>query len=106
MDITFQLFETRGVQENIDSLEFYDRILLHCPCYTPEDYISHFPEASESDAVKTCDFMSTFILELFGFIIKNLSVIKYRENDSGTVLINLSNLFWPMICNSSESIIK
>jgi hypothetical protein len=36
-------------------------------------------------------------------VIKNLSQIKYREGDSGSILINLGNLFWPMVCNSSDN---
>jgi len=80
--------------------------MLQCSCYTPEEYLKRFPEASESDAVKFCEFMSNFLFDLFDFCIKNLNQIKYRENESGSILINLSNLFWPMICNSSDSIVK
>lgn len=80
--------------------------MLHCPCYTPEEFLKYFPSAEQSEAINICEFISTFMLELFGFIIKNLSVIKYRENDSGSILINLSNLFWPMICNSSNDMLK
>lgn len=37
-------------------------------------------------------------------VIKNLHLIKYKESDNNTILINLTNIFWPIVCNSFSKI--
>lgn len=103
MEITYQLFEVQGITENIDSLEFYCKIFMSIPAYSPEDYAKRFPDAQNGEL---CEFMSDFLYQILRLVIKNFNLIKYKDIDSNAILINLSNIFWPMVCNSSPQIIK
>ncbi|CAK85751.1 unnamed protein product (macronuclear) [Paramecium tetraurelia] len=97
MDLTYKLFEVQGVSENIDSLEFYCKIFMNVPIYTPEEYMELYGEHNE-----LCRYLSEFVSEVFNLVIKNFNLIKYKDVDYGFVLPNLINIFWPYVANSSQ----
>ncbi|CAD8186301.1 unnamed protein product [Paramecium octaurelia] len=101
MDLTYKLFEVQGVGENMDSLEFYCKIFMNVPIYTPEEYMELYGEHNE-----LCQYLSDFVSELFRLIIKNFNLIKYKDVDFGFVLPNLINIFWPYIANSSQQMLE
>lgn len=106
MELTQRLFEIRGIQENIDSLEFYERLMLGTTCCTPEELVKRFPECADTEATTCSDFLSTFILDLFKLVIKNMHLIRYKEAEQSSILTNLSTLFWPLVCNCSDGVIN
>jgi hypothetical protein len=101
MDLSYKLFEVQGMSENIDSLEFYCKIFMNVPIYTPEEYMKIYGEDSE-----LCRYLSDFVSETFNLIIKNLNLIKYKDVDYGFVLPNLINIFWPYVANSSPHMLN
>ncbi|CAD8130294.1 unnamed protein product [Paramecium sonneborni] len=84
-------------QRKIDSLEFYCKIFMNVPIYTPEEYMELYGEENE-----LCRYLSDFVSEVFNLVIKNFNLIKYKDVDYGFVLPNLINIFWPYIANSSQ----
>ena len=81
-------------------------MLINCPVYTTEEFIRRFPGTESIEAYQACEFLSTFVLELFKLIMKNMHILKYKEVDNSSIMLNLGNFFWPMICNCSDKMIE
>jgi hypothetical protein len=60
MEVTYKLFEIQGVNENVDSLEFYSKIFMALPAYPKEALEKKYPNSS-IETSELCDFMSDFV---------------------------------------------
>ena len=84
--LTEQLFHNQSVQDNVDSIEFYSKTILH---YDKSD-----PDFNE--------FLEDFMQDIMKFALKNIASIRYREQEFSGIVINCMNIFWPIVSSVSQ----